>query len=58
MTLCLKSFILRIEQFGLANFKLRWVSFMNVPIHDWFSGCNKLLFFIFERFKVNNIDNI
>ena len=31
MTLCLNSFILRIEQFGLANFKLKSVSLMNVP---------------------------
>ena len=31
MTLSFKSFILRIKQFGLANFKLKLVSLMNVP---------------------------
>lgn len=31
MTLSFKSFILRIEQFGLENFKLKSVSLMNVP---------------------------
>ena len=36
MTLSFKSFILRIEQFGLANFKLRSVSLIKDNCGPWF----------------------